>query len=91
MKITVRGIYDDMKKEEIKHIIRDFCNCENVYAKADVSRNGNIKGVTVYPTGSKSIVGYISYLPDLKTPKVYIVIKRRQVVKTYTLRERGEA
>lgn len=87
MKIMIRGIYDGIKKDEIKKIIKEFCNCENVYAKADVSRNGNIKGVAVYPTGSKSIVGYISYLPDLKTPKVYIVLKRRRLVKSYALNE----
>ena len=44
MKIVVRGIDDEMLKEEVKAIIREFCECENVYAKADLSKKGNLKG-----------------------------------------------
>ena len=86
MKIVVRGIRDELLKEEVKAIIREFCERENVYAKADLSNKGNLKGVRVYPTGSKSLVGYISYDVASGKPKTYTVVKRRQVVRTYSLK-----
>lgn len=86
MKIIVRGITDEMFKEEVKEIIRAFCKCESVYAKADLSNKGNLKGVKVYPTGSKSLVGYISYDVTSITAVYYTLINRRQVVRTYMLK-----
>lgn len=44
MKIVVRGIKDEMLKEEVKAIIHEYCECESVYAKADLSNKGNLKG-----------------------------------------------
>lgn len=90
MKITVRGIKDEMLKEEVKAIIREFCDCESVYAEGDFSKKGNLKGVEIYPTGLKLLIGYILYDVASKTPKCYGVIKHRQVVKTYTLKEGGK-
>lgn len=90
MKITVRGISDAMLKEEVKAIIREFCDCESVYAKGDFSKKRNLKGVEIYPAGSKSLIGYIAYAVVSKAPKCYVVFKRRQVVKTYSLTEWGE-
>jgi hypothetical protein len=90
MKIVVRGISEETTKDEIKAIIREFCELENVYAKADLSNKGNLKGVKIYPTASKSMIGYISYDVTSRTPKFYTVIKRRQVVKTYRLKAGGE-
>ena len=86
MKIVVRGIRDEAVKDEIKAIIRAFCKCESVYAKADLSNKGNLKGVKVYPTGSKSLVGYISYDVTSRTAVYYTLINRRQVVRTYMLK-----
>lgn len=91
MKIVVRGIRDEVVKDEVKAIIREFCECENVYAKTDLSKKGNLKGVEIYPTGSKSKIGAIVYDVASRTPKRYTVIKRRQLVKTYVLREGGDA
>ena len=89
MKITVRGIKDAMLKEEVKAIIREFCECESVYAKGDFSKKGNLKGIEIYPTDSKSLIGYLLYDVVSKAPRCYAVIKRRQVVKTYALKERA--
>lgn len=86
MKIIVRGISEETTKDEIKAIIRAFCKCESVYAKADLSNKGNLKGVKVYPTGSKSLVGYISYDVTSRTAVYYTLINRRQVVRTYMLK-----
>lgn len=89
MKITVRGIKDEMLKEEIKAIIREFCDCENVYARGFWSgkfQSGHLRGVEIYPTGSKSMIGFIHYDVYTRNPSIYVVIKRRQVVKTYTLK-----
>lgn len=94
MKITVRGIKDEMLKEEVKAIIREFCDCESVYARGYWSGEfqlGHLREVEIYPTGSKSKIGKILYETYSREPKSYTVIKRRQVVKTYTLREGGEA
>lgn len=33
MKITVRGISDERIKDEVKAIIREYCECDSVYAK----------------------------------------------------------
>lgn len=77
MKIVVRGISKETTKDEIKAIIRAFCKCESVYAKADLSNKGNLKGVKVYPTGSKSLVGYISYDVTSRTAVYYTLINRR--------------
>lgn len=94
MKITVRGIKDEMLKEEVKAIIREFCDCERVYARGFWSgkfQSGHLRGVEIYPIGSKSMIGFILYGAYTRKPSIYAVIKRRQVVKTYTLREGGEA
>lgn len=94
MKITVRGIKDEMLKEEVKAIIREFCDCESVYARGFWTgkfQSGHLRGVEIYPTGSKSMIGFILYGTYTRKPKSYTVIKRRQGVKTYTLREGGEA
>lgn len=56
MKIVVRGISEETTKDEIKAIIREYCECESVYAKADLSNKGNLKGVKIYPSGSKSLL-----------------------------------
>ena len=90
MKIIVRGIRDELLKEEVKAIIRGFCECESVYAKADFSKKGNLKGVKIYPTGSKALIGYVSYHIVSGKPTSYAVINRRQVVKAYALKEGGE-
>ena len=101
MKIIVRGISEETTKDEIKAIIREFCKLENVYAKADIefcklenvyakadlSNKGNLKGVEVYPVGSMMLIGYISYDVVSGKPTSYAVINRRQVVKTYVLKE----
>lgn len=89
MKIIVRGISEETTKDEVKAIIRAFCKCESVYAKTDLSNKGNLKGIKVYPAGSKSLVGYISYDVTSRTAVYYTLINRRQVVKTYVLREGG--
>lgn len=86
MKIVVRGISEETTKEEVKAIIREFCEHESVYAKADLSNKGNLKGVKIYPSGSKSMIGYILYDIVLGEPVYYTHIKRRQVVKTYILK-----
>ena len=86
MKIIVRGIKDEILKEEVKAIIREFCERESVYAKADLSNRGNMKGVKIYPSGSKSMIGYILYDIVLREPVYYTYIKRRNVVKTYALK-----
>lgn len=89
MKITVRGIKDEMLKEEVKAIIREFCDCESVYARGFWSgefQSGHLRAVEIYPTGSKSKIGAILYGAYTRKPKIYAVIKRRQVVKTYTLK-----
>lgn len=91
MKITVRGIKDEITKEEVKALIRVFCDCENVYARGFWSgkfQSGHLRGVEIFPTGSKSKIGFILYDPYTRKPKVYAVIKRGQVVKTYTLKYR---
>lgn len=90
MKIVVRGISDAMLKEEVKVIIREFCECDSVYTKGDFSNKGNLKGVEAYPVGSKSLIGYIQYDVASRNPKSYGVIKRRQLVKVYSLKAWGE-
>lgn len=86
MKIVVRGISEETTKAEVKAIIREFCELESVYAKADLSNKGNLKGVKIYPSGSKSLVGYISYDVTSMTAVYYTLISRRTPVKTYTLK-----
>ena len=89
MKITVRGIKDEMLKEEVKAIIREYCDCGSVYAIgywSGVHQTGRFRGVEIYPTGSKSKIGVIVYDVDSGTPKRYTVIKRRRVVKLYALK-----
>lgn len=86
MKIVVRGISDEVVKDEVKAIIREFCELENVYAKADLSNKGNLKGVKIYPSGSKSLVGYISYDVASMAAVYYTLISRRMPVKTYALK-----
>lgn len=87
MKIIVRGISEETTKTEVKAIIREFCDCESVYAKGDFSNKGNLKGIEIYPTGSNSLVGYILYDVESRTPKYYTVVKRRRPVKVYALKE----
>lgn len=89
MKIIVRGIEDEMLKEEVKAIIREFCEHESVYAKADLSNKGNLKGVKIYPNASKSMIGYILYDIVLREPVYYTHIKRRRVVKNIRIKVRG--
>ena len=91
MKIIVRGISEETAKDELKAIIREFCECESVYAKADLSIKRNLKGVKIYPTGSKALIGYVLYNVVSGKLVSYSVINRRQVVKTYALTERGDA
>lgn len=86
MKIIVRGISEETTKAEVKAIIRKFCERESIYAKADLSNKGNLKGVKIYPSGSKSMIGYILYDIVLREPVYYTHIKRREVVKTYALK-----
>lgn len=86
MKIIVRGISEETTKAEVKAIIREFCEYENVYAKADISNKGNLKGVKIYPTGSKSMTGYIAYDVASRMACYYKIIKRRQVAKTHALK-----
>lgn len=89
MEIIVRGIKDEMLKEEVKAIIRKFCDRERVYAKGFWSgehQTGRLRFVEVYPVGSKSLIGHILYDVYSRTPKYYTVVNRRQVVKTYALR-----
>lgn len=91
MKIVVRGISDKFVKEEIKAIIREYCEYESVYVRADFSKKGNLKGVKIYPVGSKALIGYVSYYVVSGKPTSYAVINRRQAVKTYALKEGGES
>lgn len=89
MKIVVRGIKDEMLKEEVKAIIREFCDCESVYARGFWSgeyQTGHLRGVEIYPTGSKSEIGEILYDAYSRNPKSYTVINRRKVGKVYRLR-----
>lgn len=89
MKIVVRGISEETTKDELKVIIREFCACESVYAKSFWSgeyKRGYLRGVEIYPTGSRSKIGFILYDVYTRKPKVYAVIKRRQVVRTYSLK-----
>lgn len=93
MKITVRGIKDGMLKDEVKAIIREFCDRESVYARGFWSgeyQTGHLRGVEIFPTGSKSRVGVIIYDAYTRKPKRYTVIKRRKLVKAYSLTEWGE-
>lgn len=90
MKIIVRGISEEITKDELKAIIREFCEYESVYAKADTSNKGNLKGLEIYPTGSSSLVGRILFDVASRTPKRYVVIKRHRVVKSYALKEGGD-
>jgi hypothetical protein len=87
MKIFVRGISDKFVKGELKAIIREYCEYESVYARADFSKKGNLKGVKIYPVGSMMLIGYISYDVVSGKPTSYALINRRQVVKTYVLKE----
>lgn len=89
MKIVVRGIRGEAVKDEVKAIIREFCACESVYAKSFWSgeyKTGHLRAVEIYPTGSRSKIGFILYDVYTRKPKVYAVIKRRQVVRTYSLK-----
>lgn len=86
MKIIVRGISEETTKDEIKAIIHEYCECESVYAKADLSKKGNLRGVKIYPSGSKSMIGYVAYDVTLGVPDYYVVINRCTVVKVYRLR-----
>ena len=72
MKIIVRGISEEKTKAEVKAIIREFCERESVYAKADLSNKGNLKGVKIYPNGSKAVIGYIAYDLTSSVPRYYI-------------------
>lgn len=88
MKIVVRGIRDELLKEEVKAIIREFCECDSVHAKGFFSgrnQSGHLRGVEIYPTGSTSMIGRITFNIASRTPKSYVVIKRRRAVKTYAL------
>lgn len=87
MKIIVRGISEETIKAEVKAIIREYCERENVYAKADLSNKGNLKGVKIYPAGSKALIGYVSYHVVSGKPTSYAVINRRRPVKVYALKE----
>lgn len=86
MKIIVRGISEETTKDEVKAIIREFCEHESVYAKAELSNKGNLKGVKIYKTGFKSLVGYISYDVTSMTAVYYTLINRRLPVKSYALK-----
>ena len=89
MKIIVRGIRDELLKEEVKAIIREFCDCDSVYTKGFFSaknQSGHLRGVEIYPTGSSSLVGRILFDVASGTPKRYTVVKRRRVVKVYALK-----
>ena len=93
MKIVVRGIRDELLKEEVKAIIREFCECDSVYAKGYYSgrmQSGHLRGVEIYPTGSSSLVGCILFEVASGTPKRYTVLKRRRVVKSYALTVGGD-
>lgn len=94
MKIVVRGIRDERLKEEVKAIIREYCECDSVYTKGYYSgrmQSGHLRGVEIYPTGSTSMIGRILFDVSSGTPKRYTVVKRRCVVKTYVLKEGGES
>lgn len=89
MKIVVRGIRDEVVKDEVKAIIREFCECDNVYTKGFFSgrkQSGHLRGLEIYSTGSNSLVGRILYDVASGKPKSYTVVKRRRVVKTYALK-----
>lgn len=94
MKIVVRGIRDEQLKEEVKAIIREFCEYDSVYAKGFFTgrmQSGHLRGVEIYPAGSSSLVGRILFDVASGTPKRYTVVKRRRVVKSYALTEGGDA
>lgn len=86
MKIVVRGISEETTKDEVKAIIRMYCDHESVCAKAETSNKGNLKGVEIYPAGSKALIGYIAYDVLSRTPVHYVVINRRLVTKAYNLK-----
>lgn len=89
MKIVVRGIKDEMLKEEVKAIIREYCERDSVYAKGFFFRKRQewiSERVEIYPTGSKSMVGLILYEVGSRVPHSYTVVKRRRVVKVYALK-----
>ena len=86
MKIVVRGISEETTKDELKAIIREYCEHESVYAKAAFSNKGNLKGVEVYPVGSMKLIGYISYDVISGKPDYYAHIKLRRPVKVYALK-----
>lgn len=93
MKIIVKGISDGMLKEEVKVIIREFCDCENVYARGLWSgeyQTGHLRGVEIYPIGSESMIGFIKYDVYTRKPNIYVVLKRRDGVKTHALKEGGD-
>lgn len=88
MKIIVRGINEETTKAEVKAIIREYCECDSVYTRGFLGNNavGYLRVVEIYPTGSTSMIGRILFDVDSGAPKFYKVVKRRRVVKTYTLK-----
>lgn len=89
MKIVVRGIRDEVVKDELKAIIREYCECDRVYTKGYYSgtmQSGHLRGLEIYLTGSNSLVGRILYDTASGKPKSYTVVKRRRVVKVYALK-----
>lgn len=71
MKIIVRGIRDEKLKEEVKAIIREFCEYDSVYTKGYYSgrmQSGHLRGVEIYPTESSSLVGRILFDVASGTP-----------------------
>lgn len=89
MKIVVRGIRGEAVKDEVKDIIREYCEWDSVFAKGYYSgrmQSGHLRGFEIYPTGSNSLVGRILYDVASGKPKSYTVVKRRRVVMVYALK-----
>lgn len=89
MKIIVRGIRGEDVKDEVKSIIREYCECDSVYTKGYYSgrmQSGHLRGLEICQTGSNSLVGRVLYDVASGTPKSYTVVKRRRVVKVYALK-----
>ena len=59
---------DKERKEAIKDLVYNWSPVnQNIRVVAEYSRKGNLKGVSIYPTGSKSLQAYIDFNQQIVT------------------------
>lgn len=78
MKTRIYGIKDAETKEMVNEMIVNNCELEDVSAKAEYSKKGNLTKVLVYGKGSKALNMVIHFLPIAKIEFYH----RNQIVKT---------